>query len=164
MRERLKQLRRELAITQAAFAEKIGLKQGSYADIERGKNKLNARNRDAICREFNINSAWLETGEGEMFREVELPAKSYLDLLAEEKGLSGREKALIGSIIDLPPSARNAVIDWALALARSIDSDETPEEKELREIQEQRRRLDEREQQLTGGNRFSVEDTFSETG
>ena len=76
---------------------------------------------------FNVNPQWLETGEGEMF--LQSADKDFLDRLAEEKGLNPDEKALIGSIIDLPHEARKAVIDWAEKLVAAIYSQSTNQAK-----------------------------------
>ena len=126
MQNRLKQLRKVLNLSQAKFAEKIGLGQRAIASIELGSAKLTDRNFDAICNVFNVNPEWLRSGVGEMFNaSVE---KSFLDKLAEEKGLDARGKALIQSIIDLPASVREGVIDWALNLARELNAKTTEQQ------------------------------------
>jgi transcriptional regulator with XRE-family HTH domain len=60
--KRLKTLRKELNISQGAFAEKIGLKQGSYSDIENEKEPLIVRNFEIICYKFKVNEDWLRYG------------------------------------------------------------------------------------------------------
>ena len=160
MTERIKELRKSLKLSQAAFAEKIGISQGTFAFIESGKSNLTPRNADAICRVFNVNSKWLKEGKGKIFNET-----SFLDQLAAEKGLNEREKALIQSIIDLPPEVREGVIDWALAFAKKVNEipAESEKEKRLREIAEQRQRLDEEERKLTGGMPL-VEESLNAVG
>ena len=69
MRERLKQLRKTLGITQQEFADKIGIKRNSYANYETGRNTPIDAIILSICREFNVNESWLRNGEGEMFKE-----------------------------------------------------------------------------------------------
>lgn len=158
MEERLKQLRKVLggdkALSQSKFAKMLGLSQSTIGDIESGRAKLTPRNFSIICEKFNVNPDWLEKGVGEMFMPA--PQKTFLDLLAEEKGLNAREVALIQSIIDLPADVRGAVIDWALDLARCI-GDENPKEKELRQIEEEQRKLDKRRQELLDGKSFGEE-------
>lgn len=70
MNERIKQLRKALDLTQTEFGEKIGVKGNTITNYE---NNLRAPS-DAvvlsICREFNVNEAWLRTGEGEMFLKL----------------------------------------------------------------------------------------------
>lgn len=163
MEERLKQLRKVLggdkALSQAKFAKILGLSQSTIGDIESGRAKLTPRNISIICEKFNVNPDWLNEGKGEIFMPA--PKKTFLDLLAEEKGLNAREKALIQSIIDLPADVRGAVIDWALDLAGLVD--ETPEERELRKLEEEQRRLDKRRQELLGNRSFG-EESSSEVG
>ena len=126
MLNRLKQLRKALGLSQDQFGFKIGIGQNAVARIENGKSNLTNRNFDAICLVFNVNPEWLRTGVGEMFNA---PAeKTFLDKLAEEKGLDARGKALIQSIIDLPASVREGVIDWALNLARELNAKTTEQQ------------------------------------
>ena len=160
MEERLKMLRKRLNLTQEEFGKRIGVKASAIGQIEKGRNNLSARNIDAICREFNVNPDWLSDGEGKMFNEP--PEKSFLEQLAAEKGLNAREVALIQSIIDLPASVRGAVIEWAIDLARTI-GEETPEERELRKLDEEQRRIDERRRELIG-NTSLAEESSGEVG
>ena len=67
MKERLKELRKSLNLTQQKFANKIGMKQNTIAQYEMGRTIPSNAIIFSICREFNVNEAWLKTGEGEMF-------------------------------------------------------------------------------------------------
>lgn len=69
MKERLKQLRKTLGITQQEFADKIGIKRNSYANYETGRNTPIDAIILSICREFDVNEDWLRDGSGEMFKE-----------------------------------------------------------------------------------------------
>lgn len=163
MIERLKKLRSVLGVgkplSQAKFAKMLGLSQSTIGDIESGRATLTARNISIICDKFNVNPEWLREGKGEMFKPQE--EKNFLDLLVEEKGLDAREKALIQSIIDLPASVRSAVIDWALDLAKRV-GEESPVEKELRQIEVQQRELEKRRQELMSG--ALAEESSTEAG
>src|SRR3546814_376640 len=63
---RLKQVRNALGLSQGQLAEKIGRKQGSVSDIERGRNSI-----DGIVQllklTFRVNPDWLREGQGKMF-------------------------------------------------------------------------------------------------
>ena len=161
--ERIKELRNELRLSQAAFGGKIGVSQRQIAHMELGGNITN-RNFETICRVFNVNPKWLESGENPMF--VPSSDKDFLDRLAEEKGLNDMEKALVGSIIDLPRPAREAVIDWAFKLIISVEAQATNEERESqirelkRSIAEQQAKLD----KLKGETSSYVEDTSTGVG
>lgn len=87
MKERLKQLRKTLDITQQEFANRIGIKRNSYANYETGRNTPIDAIILSICREFNVNEEWLRTGEGEMFEELTEQQKilKYTGLLLKDK-------------------------------------------------------------------------------
>mgnify|MGYP004551225267 CR=1 FL=1 len=70
MLERLKRLRSVLSLTQAEFAEKLGIKQSTYSSIESGRYKLTDRYISQICMIFNVNENWIRTGEGPIFENV----------------------------------------------------------------------------------------------
>ena len=67
MQERLKALRLKLNLTQSAFASRIGTTQNVVANYEIGRRNPSSSALNNICKEFNVNEAWLRTGEGEMF-------------------------------------------------------------------------------------------------
>ena len=67
MNERLKQLRKALNISQADFANTIGLKASSVSLLENGQRNFTEQTIKSICREFHVNKQWLTTGEGSMF-------------------------------------------------------------------------------------------------
>jgi transcriptional regulator with XRE-family HTH domain len=69
LNERIKTLRKELKMTQDAFASKIGLSRNFIAQIEIGTKVPSARTISDICREFDVNENWLKDGTGEMFIE-----------------------------------------------------------------------------------------------
>lgn len=162
--ERVKILRQELGLNQNEFGEKLKIGQRAIGHIETGKNGLTERNFESICRVFNVNPLWLKTGEGEMFN---LPSeKDFLDTLAEKKGLNPEEKALIGSIIDLPRPARKAVIDWAFKLVTAIEAQTSDIETatRIRELEESIASQQKELAELKGGVAPYVEDTSIETG
>lgn len=78
--ERVKQIRKELNLTQEEFGEKIDLKRGGIASIELGNVGLTERNLKKICKVFNVNENWLRTGEGNMFNTLE-EDKELLDFV-----------------------------------------------------------------------------------
>lgn len=65
--ERLKFIRKSLNLNQEQFASSLGLTQGGYSDIERGKNNISNKTKLSLKSVYNINLHWLETGSGEMF-------------------------------------------------------------------------------------------------
>lgn len=67
MQDRIKQVRQSEGLTQAEFAEKIGLSRNYIAMIEIGQREPSDRTIKDICRVFNVNEVWLRTGVGEPF-------------------------------------------------------------------------------------------------
>lgn len=65
--ERIKKVRKALDLTQQAFADRLGMKQNTIATYEMNRTNPSDPAIKSICREFNVNEAWLRTGEGEMF-------------------------------------------------------------------------------------------------
>lgn len=67
--DRIKYLREDiLKIKQADMSLKIGLKQGSFSDIERKKTKtVTDRVINDISRIYGVNTNWLKDGSGDIF-------------------------------------------------------------------------------------------------
>ena len=69
--ERLKQIRNHLGLSQEKFAASLGLKQGSYSDIERGKVKSLSESGMMLLKiTYNINPDWVANENGSMFLEA----------------------------------------------------------------------------------------------
>jgi transcriptional regulator with XRE-family HTH domain len=68
--QRVKEIRHALGLTQIEFGEKVGISQGHLTGIEHGKKNVTAKTIKVICATFNINEAWLRSGEGEMQRDT----------------------------------------------------------------------------------------------
>ncbi len=62
--ERLKIIREELGFTQANFAASIGIKQGSYSDIERGEVGVSGVVLKELIKKYRVNPTWLYEGSG----------------------------------------------------------------------------------------------------
>jgi transcriptional regulator with XRE-family HTH domain len=65
--ERLKLIRKALGYNQEDFAQSIGLTQGGYSDIERGKNGLSGKVKLMLINIHKINIDYLDNKQGEMF-------------------------------------------------------------------------------------------------
>lgn len=89
MNERIKELRKALGLTQQAFADRLKVKRNTVATYEMGRSGISDATLSLICKEFNVNEAWLRTGEGEMFislsRDEEIAAFMG-DVLKGEQG------------------------------------------------------------------------------
>lgn len=70
MNERIKEVRKELEISQADFGNKIGIGQAGISAIEKGIRGITERNIQLICEKFYVNESWLRTGQGDMFQKI----------------------------------------------------------------------------------------------
>ena len=64
----MKQLRKELKLSQQDFAEKIHISRSQLSYYESGTVNIPERSQKEICEKFNVNIEWLKTGEGEMYK------------------------------------------------------------------------------------------------
>lgn len=68
--KRLSILRETLKITQSEFANKIQISRSHLSGLEHGNRNFTERVISDICREFNVNKKWFESGEGEIFVDI----------------------------------------------------------------------------------------------
>lgn len=69
MTERLKAIRRKANMTQAEFGVCVGASRGMIAKFETGLVTPDSSIIELICIKFNVNRTWLETGEGQPYKE-----------------------------------------------------------------------------------------------
>lgn len=67
LKDRFKELRKELNVTQQEFADKLKISRNFVAQIEMGSKVPSDRTIDDVCREFGVSEEWLRTGNGDMF-------------------------------------------------------------------------------------------------
>ena len=68
--DRIKLLRKNLGLTQQAFADSLNIQRGAVASWEVKRTVPNTPSLTLICREYNVNREWLETGKGDMYETV----------------------------------------------------------------------------------------------
>lgn len=119
---RLKRLRKELDLTQEAFASRIGSVQNTITGYENDRRNPSAPVISLICREFNVNEEWLRTGEGEMFNPE---PSNELDALASKFSLSRAEQVFLEKYLKLKREERDNVFDFFIDVCAAIgDSDD----------------------------------------
>ena len=87
MKDRIKEIRDALDLSQADFAAKIGVAQTTVAGYEAGARVPRNNIVMLICREFGVNEKWLRTGEGEMFSSMRSDASIaafFADVLKDD--------------------------------------------------------------------------------
>ena len=96
MKERLKELRKILNLTQRELAEKIGVKTSQVGGWETGYRALSAARIAQICAALRVRREWFETGEGDVL-EPQRPEKRTRDeILADAFELFYNELSDVG--------------------------------------------------------------------
>lgn len=67
MKERIKELRKALKMTQQEFADRLHIKRTNIGNYESGVSSPTDSVIALICREFGVSENWFRYGEGEMF-------------------------------------------------------------------------------------------------
>lgn len=126
--ERVRQLRKDLKMSQEKFGAALGVGRVVIKNIELN---LLARPEQKepllrlICETFNVNYVWLTTGQGEMCIETK---QSFLEKLSGEYGLSFTAQKIIECYLNLEEEQRATVDDFITSVAESLV--EAPSENE----------------------------------
>lgn len=113
MNERIKLLRNTLDLSQEAFGEKIGVTKTSVSRLEKGDRNPSEQTIKSICREFNVNYAWLLEGKGDMFSAL---PETLLDEVAEEYELDELDKLLVKKYMQLPLEKRGVIKEYLISV------------------------------------------------
>lgn len=79
LKDRFKELRESLSLTQQKFADRLDISRNFVAQIEMGNKIPSERTIKDICREFKVNYDWLVNGTGEMFQDDDSDAQAIVD-------------------------------------------------------------------------------------
>lgn len=79
MKDRFKELRETLSLTQQKFADRLNISRNFVAQIEIGSKIPSERTIKDICREFKVNYDWLVNGTGDMFQDDDSDAQAIVD-------------------------------------------------------------------------------------
>ena len=107
--DNIKQLRKQLELTQTAFGERLGVSRNVVNNLELGRVDPSDLVIKSICREFNVNSLWLLEGKGEMFSGY---ADDLIQSVAEEYNLNNFDVDLIRAYLDLDKYSRRVIMDF----------------------------------------------------
>lgn len=107
--ERVKELRKQINLTQQAFADRLNLKRNTVGSYEVNVVEPSDRTISDICREFNVNETWLRTGEGEMFNQITRSEKitAFLADITADEG-DDFKRRFVEMLAELEPE------DWKL--------------------------------------------------
>lgn len=107
--ERVKELRKQVNLTQQAFADRLNLKRNTVGSYEVNVVEPSDRTISDICREFNVNETWLRTGEGKMFNQITRSEKitAFLTDITADEG-DDFKRRFVEMLAELEPE------DWKL--------------------------------------------------
>ncbi|MDY2655829.1 MAG: helix-turn-helix transcriptional regulator [Candidatus Limiplasma sp.] len=121
MHDRIKDIRKALDMTQTEFAQRIGIKQNSLANIEIGRRNASNQVVISICREFGVNQDYLLKGEEPMFIPKEEAAHDRIDQLLS--GGNNFVKAVFIELADLSDEEWQVLHDF---VQRVMDRTKNP--------------------------------------
>ena len=120
LKDRLRELRKTTGLSQTDFAEKLGCGRGAIKNLEEGKTGISSTFADLICRIYGSNVVWLETGEGEMFREptIDEQIAGFVGDVLSDKG-DEFQKRVMRILASLGPEGWKALSDFLGAVEKA---------------------------------------------
>lgn len=109
IKERLKELRKCKGLSQAEFADKLGLQQKAISQMELGINNITEQNIITICCVFKINEEWLRNGTGEMRQQTD---EKLINEIANQFNLGAKSRELMQMFLEFDDGQREAVIQF----------------------------------------------------
>ena len=86
--ERIKEVRKSMNLTMEKFGQRLGVTKTAISNIEKGNRNVTEQMRKAICREYNVDLLWLESGLGDMFATKDEDILDIIDnIMTGEKEL-----------------------------------------------------------------------------
>ncbi len=122
LRERLRIVRKELNLSQDAFAKKLGVTGPAISKIEKGERNMSDQLFLSICREFNVNPKYLRSGLEPKFLS---PKGDFIARAAQQYGLDAFSEQTIRTFVQLPPAIRNVIMGYIKTLAKEYMEIET---------------------------------------
>lgn len=141
--ERIKQVRKEKALTLEAFGRRLGVTKAAMSKLENGLRGVTEQMRLAICREYGVNEDWLLTGKGDMFTNA---SANIVDEIARQYHLTPETKVLIERFLVLSPEVQKGILDYILDVAAVINGTNNRELTKEEKVAGYRRELDEEEE------------------
>jgi transcriptional regulator with XRE-family HTH domain len=110
MNKRIQEILDDNHLTTRVFADMIGVTSSSVSKLTSGVNKPSERTIRLICDKFNLNREWLETGEGEKFKQADDSLITKFGSLMATG--SENKKELVRMILDMPDELFDAFYEY----------------------------------------------------
>lgn len=101
MKNRIKDIRTKLKLSQEEFGKQIGIGKTSISKIETGENKPSEQTIMLICEKFNVSENWLKSGTGEPFISVTPYEKAYNHFGYIMENAAPSKKAALSMLLEL---------------------------------------------------------------
>lgn len=120
IKDRLRELRKSVGLSQTKFGEKVGVGLGVIRNLEDGLTSPAPMFLDLICRTYGCDRIWLETGDGEMFREMSADEQiaDFVGGILSDRG-DQFQKKVIQILSSLDDEGWKALNDFLEALDRA---------------------------------------------
>ncbi len=117
MKDRIKELRKSLGLTQSELGEKLGITHSAISKIESGERIPAENTLRLICAIYNVNYQWLTEGKEPMFLVSEGD-----DLIAKyAPNAMEHMKDAIRTMSSLPDRDWSALRDFVNDLLQAVD-------------------------------------------
>lgn len=124
MNNRIKQIRKEMHMTQQAFADALNISKSTVEGYEYGRLNVTDRVIADLCRLYNINEDWLRTGEGEMHKPKDRNSE-IADIVAKMyKGTDEVRMQWTQLLWEMSPEEIEFIKDMIKKMAAAIDKNE----------------------------------------
>ena len=119
------EVRKSLKMSQTDFGKSLGVGRDVISNIELNRAEPKQPLIELMCKTYNINPAWLETGEGEMFApktEDEELAALFGSLFSPDVDPRIRRsvQTIITALKSIPPEAIPLIRDFAQQIADDL--------------------------------------------
>lgn len=116
--QRIREIRKDLGLTQKDFGTRIGLKGGTVSWMEKEDNSIIEQNKRIICDKFHVSMHWLETGEGDKYTADSV--SDIFDSMRDELNLSDVEESILRKYFELSKESRQAVTDFIISIGNDV--------------------------------------------
>lgn len=120
MKNRVKELRKHLGMSQCEFAEAIGVSRNYVSLVENGERNLSENTVWRIAKEFDVSEDWLMNGTGEMTNPKS--EKDQIGAFVDEIRASGSDdprRTVLTALSKLPPEDWKAIADLVELLQKN---------------------------------------------
>ena len=126
--ERILSIRKSFSLSRAAFGQSLGVSGDVIKNLDYNLTEPKPAFIELICRTYNVNRTWLETGEGNMFNDLSRDAEiaEYIGtVLADEE--DSFQKRLISAL------SKMTIEEWEVLeklVTRLAENEENKKESE----------------------------------